>query len=114
MNWSDRDPPATDPLLHMPIPYSDSAQPCRLEIDKLPDGRYRVMEALELCRTLDLEPLLRHTYRLGVSRSVCEVLTALQQLSELDGGQPDGGGRRQVGPPSRRARETANAIAAAS
>ena len=99
MNW--RDPPATDPLLHMLIPFGGSAQPCRLEIDKLPDGRYRVMagallEALELCRTPDLEPLLRHTYRLGASRSVREVLAALQQLqqlSELDGGRPDAGGR---------------------
>jgi hypothetical protein len=91
MNWTDRDPPETDPLLQMIIPHGGSGPPCRLEIDKLPNGDYRVtvgtlLEAQELCRTSDLEPLLRHTYRLGVSRSFREVLAALQQLSELAGG----------------------------
>jgi hypothetical protein len=88
MNWTDRDPPETDLLLQMAIPHDGGGSPCRLEIDKLPDGQYRVtvgtlLEALELCRTSYLEMLLRLTYRLGVSRSFREVLTALQQLSEL-------------------------------
>jgi hypothetical protein len=88
MNWTDRDPPETDPLLQMTIPHDGGGTPCRLEIDKLPDGQYRVtvgtlLEALELCRTSYLEMLLRLTYQLGVSRSFREVLTALQQLSEL-------------------------------
>jgi hypothetical protein len=95
MNWTDRDPPETDPLLQMTIPHDGGGAPCRLEIDKLPDGDYRVtvgtpLEAQELCRTSDLEPLLRHTYRLGVSRSFREVLAALQQLSELASHRPAG------------------------
>ena len=90
MNWTDRDPPETDLLLQMTIPHGGGGPTCRLEIDKLPDGHYRVtvgtlLEALELCRTSDLETLLRHTYRLSVARSFREVLTALQQLSELAG-----------------------------
>ena len=95
MDWTDRDPPGTDPLLQMTIPHDGGGAPCRLEIDKLPDGHYRVtvgtpLEALELCRTSDLELLLRHTYRLGVSGSFREVLAALQQLSELAGDRPAG------------------------
>ena len=95
MNWTDRDPPETDPLLQMTIPHDGGGAPCRLEIDKLADGHYRVtvgtqLEAQELCRTPDLEPLLRHTYRLGVSRSFHEVLAALQQLSELASHRPAG------------------------
>jgi hypothetical protein len=89
MEWGD-DPPATDVLLQMRIPHG-SGSPCRLQIDKLPDGRYRatatsLVEArdVELCRTPDLEQVLRHTYRLDVCRSFREVLTALQRLSELD------------------------------
>ena len=42
MNWTDRDPPETDPLLQMTIPHDGGGAPCRLEIDKLPDGHYRV------------------------------------------------------------------------
>ena len=88
MNWTDRDPPETDPLLQMTIPYRRGGQTCRLEIDKLPDGDYRVtvgtpFEAQELSRTSDLETLLRRCYRLGASASFREVLAALQQLSEL-------------------------------
>jgi hypothetical protein len=104
MNWTDRDPPGTDPLLQMTIPHHGGA-PCRLEIDKLPDGRYRVtvgtlLEAQELCRTSDLELLLRHTYQLGVSRSFREVLAALQHLSELVDGRPAGSGERAVSQPA--------------
>jgi hypothetical protein len=74
-------------LLQMRIPHGGEP-PCRLQIDKLPDGRYRATAgALVLCRTPALEQLLRHAYRLGVCRSFREVLTALQQLSELDGGR---------------------------
>lgn len=76
----------------MLIPHGGEP-PCHLQIDKLPDGRYRATagllpEAHELCRTPDLEPLLRHADRLGACRSFGEVLTALQQLSELDGRSP--------------------------
>jgi hypothetical protein len=84
MEWTE--PPATDVLLQMRIPHGGEP-PCRLQIDKLPDGRYRATAgALVLCRTPDVEQLLRHAYRLGVCRSFREVLTALQHLSELDGG----------------------------
>ena len=100
MNWTDRDPPETDPLLQMIIPHDGGGAPCRLEIDKLPDGHYRVtvgtpFEALELCRASDLDQVLRHTYRLGVSRSFREVLAALQQLSELAGNRPAGSKTRR-------------------
>ena len=72
MNWTDRDPPETDPLLQMTIPHGGGGPTCRLEIDKLPDGDYRVtvgtpFEAQELSRTSDLELLLRRCYRLGVA-----------------------------------------------
>ena len=41
MNWTDRDPPETDPLLQRTIRMTVGGAPCRLEIDKLPDGDYR-------------------------------------------------------------------------
>jgi hypothetical protein len=73
-------------LLQMRIPHGGEP-PCRLQIDKLPDGRYRATAgALVLCRTPDHAQLLRHAHRLAVCRSFREMLTALQQLSELDGG----------------------------
>ena len=79
----------------MTIPHGGGGQTCRLEIDKLPDGDYRVtvgtpFEAQELSRTSDLELLLRRCYRLGVSANFREVLAALQQLSELASHRPAG------------------------
>jgi hypothetical protein len=111
MEWIDRDLPATDVLLQMRIPHGGGGPPCRLQIDKLADGRYRaaagsLFEAYELCRTPDLEPLLRHADRLGACRSFREVLTALQQLSELDDRKPARpvGGRARPQPRSKRRR----------
>jgi hypothetical protein len=37
----DQDPPATDVLLDVTVPFSGGGSPAYLEIDKLPDGRYR-------------------------------------------------------------------------
>ena len=80
------EPPATDVLLLMRIPHGGEP-PCYLQIDKLPDGCYRATAgALVLCRTPDHAQLFHHAHRLGVCRSFREVLTVLQQLSELDGG----------------------------
>src|SRR5512132_2891843 len=66
MVWRDQDPPATDVLLDFTVPFSGGGTPAYLEIDKLPEGLYRatvgtLFEYQELCRTGDLEGLLRHT-----------------------------------------------------
>ena len=88
--WTNR-VPAMDLPLRMLIPHGGEP-PCHLQIDRLPDGRYRATagplpEGHELCRTPDRESLLRHADCLRACRSFREVLTALQQLSELDGGR---------------------------
>jgi hypothetical protein len=64
MPWLTQDPPATDVLLHLNVPCSGGGSPARVEIDKLPDGRYRatvgtLFEHQEICRTGDLEALVR-------------------------------------------------------
>jgi hypothetical protein len=64
MAWPDHDPPATDVLLHLTVPCSGGGAPAYLEIDKLPDGRYRatvgtLFECQEICRTRDFEALVR-------------------------------------------------------
>jgi hypothetical protein len=63
MSWPDQVPPATDVILHLNVPCA-AASPARLEIDKLPDGLYRatvdtLFEHQEICRTADLEALIR-------------------------------------------------------
>jgi hypothetical protein len=66
MAWQGQDPPATDVLLYLVVPCSGGGTPARLELDKLPDGRYRatvgtLFEHQEICRTRDLdEALVRH------------------------------------------------------
>ena len=87
MVWQGQDPPATDLLLHLNVPCA-GASPAYLEIDKLSDGRYRatvgtLFQYQELCRTTDLEELLRRTYQVGVSRSFDDVLAALTTLRSL-------------------------------
>jgi hypothetical protein len=64
MKWSDLSPAADDVVLHVNVPCG----PCFLQIDKLPEGRYRaafgtLFETVEVARTRDLERLLRCTYR---------------------------------------------------
>jgi hypothetical protein len=41
MVWHDQDPLATDVLLDVNVPFSGGGSPAYLELDKLPDGRYR-------------------------------------------------------------------------
>ena len=88
MAWSGRDPPATDVPLHLNVPCSGGGSPAYLEIDKLPDGRYRatvgtLFKYQELCRTTNLKELLRRSWRIGGCTSVDEVIVALQALHRL-------------------------------
>jgi hypothetical protein len=68
MAWPDQDPPATDVLLHLNVPCSGGGTPAYLKIDKLADGQYRatvgtMFEYQEICRTGDLEALVRQATR---------------------------------------------------
>jgi hypothetical protein len=63
MVWPAQNPPATDVILHVNVPCA-GGMPAYLEIDKLSDGRYRatvgtLFEHQEICRTGDLEALVR-------------------------------------------------------
>jgi hypothetical protein len=54
MTWTGQNPPATDVLLHLVVPCSGGGTAARLELDKLPDGRYRatvgtLFEHQEIC-----------------------------------------------------------------
>ena len=58
-----QNPSVTDVILHVNVPCAGGA-PTYLEIDKLSDGRYRatvgtLFEHQEICRTGDLEALIR-------------------------------------------------------
>jgi hypothetical protein len=70
MAWPDQNPPATDVLLHhLNVPCAGGA-PTYLEIDKLSDETYRatvgtLFEHQEICRTSDLEALVRQANRDG-------------------------------------------------
>ena len=57
--------------------------PAYLEIDKLPHARHRatvctLFQHHDLCRTTDLEALLRRAYRVGACRNFDDVLVALE------------------------------------
>jgi hypothetical protein len=74
MTWSDQDPPATDALLHLNVPCSGGGTPARLELDKLPNGSERatvgtLFEHQEICRTGDLEALVRQANAMAACRS---------------------------------------------
>jgi hypothetical protein len=89
MVWRDQDPPAIDVLLDINMPFSGGGTPAYLEIDKLPDGRYRatvgtMFEFQELCRTSDLEGLLRHVRLVQVSRSFNDMVSAIRAMYVLD------------------------------
>jgi hypothetical protein len=80
MAWPDQDPPATDVLLHLNVPCAGGS-PAYLEIDKLPDGRYRatvgtLFEHQEICLTHDLEALVRHANAMAGCRSLDDVVRA--------------------------------------
>jgi hypothetical protein len=62
--------------------------PCYLEIDKLADGRYRatvgtLVEHEEICRTHDLEALVRRANLMAGCRSFDDVVTAFRAMRLL-------------------------------
>jgi hypothetical protein len=88
MPWADQDPPATDVLLHLVVPCSGGGTPARLEIDKLPDGLYRatvgtLFEHQEICRTGDLEALVRQADAMAGCRSFEDVVRAIRAMRTL-------------------------------
>jgi hypothetical protein len=89
MVWRDQDPPATDVLLDFTVPFSGGGTPAYLEIDKLSEGLYRatvgtLFEYQELCRTGDLEGLLRHARAVQSSRSFEDMVHAIRAMRVLD------------------------------
>jgi hypothetical protein len=59
-----------------------------LEIDKLPDGTYRatvgtLFEHQEICRTGDLEALVRHANAMAGCRSFGDVVRAFRAMQRL-------------------------------
>jgi hypothetical protein len=91
MVWHDQDPAATDVLLDFTVPFSGGGSPAYLEIDKLPDGRYRatvgtLFEFQELCRIGDLEGLRRHTRAVQSSGSFDEMVCAIRAMRAFDDG----------------------------
>jgi hypothetical protein len=88
MAWSGQYPPATDVLLQLNVPCSGGGPPARLEIDKLPDGRYRatvgtLFEHQEICRTRDLEALVRQADAMAACRSFNDVVRAIRAMRTL-------------------------------
>jgi hypothetical protein len=89
MVWRDQDPPAVDVLLDFTVPFSGGGTPAYLEIDKLPDGRFRatvgtLFECQELCRAVDLEGLIRHARAVRLSRSFDDMVRAIRAMQALD------------------------------
>ena len=87
MVWPNQDPPATDVILHLNVPCTGGA-PAYLEIDKLPDGRYRatvgtLFEHQEICRTGDLEALVRQANAMAGCRSFDDVVRAFRAMRTL-------------------------------
>jgi hypothetical protein len=73
------------------VPFSGGGSPAYLEIDKLPDGRYRatvgtLFENQELCRTGDLEGLLRHSRAVRLSESFDDMVRAIRAMQALGSG----------------------------
>ena len=82
------DAPATDVLLHLNVPCSGGGSPAYLEIDKLADGRYRatvgtLFEHQEICRTGDLEALVRQANAMAACRSFDDVVRAIRAMRTL-------------------------------
>jgi hypothetical protein len=85
MAWPDQNPPSTDVLLHVNVPCSGGGAPAYLEIDKLPGGRYRatvgtLFEHQEICRTNDLEGLMRQANAMASCRSFGDVVRAIRAM----------------------------------
>ena len=90
MTWPNQNPPAIDVILHLNVPCAGygAASPCYLEIDKLDDGRYRatvgtLFEHEEICRTDDLEALVRQANLMTGCRSFDDVVTAFRAMRLL-------------------------------
>ena len=87
MTWPDQHPPSTDVILHVNVPCA-GGQPAYLEIDKLPDGTYRatvgtLFEHQEVCRTRDLEALVRQANAMAGCRSFDDVVAAFRRMRAL-------------------------------
>jgi hypothetical protein len=85
--WPDQHPPATDIILHVNVPCAGGS-PAYLEIDKLPDGTYRatvgtLFEHQEICRTGDLEALVRYANAMAGCRSFGDVVRAFRAMQRL-------------------------------
>lgn len=88
MVWPDQNPSATDIILHLNVPCSGGGSPVYLEIDKLPDGLYRatvgtLFEFQEICRTADLEVLVRQANVMASCRSFDDVVSAFRAMRTL-------------------------------
>jgi hypothetical protein len=95
MAWRDQDPSAVDVLLDFTVPFSGGGTPAYLEIDKLPEGLYRatvgtLFEYQELCRTGDLEGLVRHARAVKLSGSFDDMVRAIRAMQALDGSKRSG------------------------
>jgi hypothetical protein len=71
------------------VPFSGGGSPAYLELDKLPDGRFRatvgtLFEHQELCRTGDLESLLRQVRVIEASRSFDDMVSAIRAMQALN------------------------------
>lgn len=88
MPWPNQIPPASDVLLRLNVPCSGGGSPASLEIDKLPDGTYRatvgtLFEHQEICRTGDLEALVRQANAMASCRSFDDVVRAIRVMRTL-------------------------------
>jgi hypothetical protein len=88
MPWPEQEPPSTDVILHLVVPCSGGGTPVYLEIDKLADGRYRatvgtLFEHQEICRTGDLEALVRQANAMAGCRSFDDVVRAIRAMRTL-------------------------------
>ena len=88
MSWTGQNPPATDVLLHLNVPCSGGGSPAYLEMDKLPDGQYRatvgtLFEHQAICRTRDLEALVRQANLMAGCRSFDDVVRAIRAMRTL-------------------------------
>ena len=87
MAWPDQDPPASDVILHVNVPCAGGSS-AYLEIDKLPDGTYRatvgtLFQFQEICRTRDLEALIRQANAMAGCRSFSDVVDAFRAMRGL-------------------------------
>jgi hypothetical protein len=85
VSWPGQNPPAIDVILHVNVPCAGGSTPAYLEIDKLPDARYRatvgtLFEHQEICLTRDLEALIRQANAMAGCRSFQDVVRRRREL----------------------------------